>query len=89
MARLRPFNLLRQFHAIFGNTDIADAGDNIHDAPAVVALLYAGHGKRHHLGSAQATAEQHSDDGAVAQTLSRKRLRRVCVESTGRRPMGR
>ena len=43
--------------------------DQVYDAPPPVALLHVAHRKRCHLGTAQATARQHGDDGAIAQTL--------------------
>jgi len=49
----------------------------IHDAPPSVALLYVPHRKCGDLGPPYGAAEQDGDDGAVAQSLGRRDVRRV------------
>jgi len=49
----------------------------VYDAPPAIPLLDMGHRKRGDLGPAQGAAEQHGDDGAVAQPLERRDVRRV------------
>jgi L-ascorbate metabolism protein UlaG (beta-lactamase superfamily) len=51
--------------------------NEIHDAPTPVALLDVGDGERRHFGPAEAAAEEHRQDCAVAQPLGSGDVRGV------------
>src|ERR1035437_8563928 len=59
------------------SADTPGLAAQIDDAPPAIALLYVPHRKRRHFGSSQTATEQHGDDGAVAQPLCRRDVRRV------------
>jgi hypothetical protein len=49
----------------------------IDDAPAAVALLKVGEGKRSHLRAMQAAAQEHGQDSAFAQPADGRNIRRA------------
>ena len=51
--------------------------NEVHDAPAAVALLEVGECKRGHLRSPQAAAQEHGQYGAVAQPAERRYIGRA------------
>lgn len=51
--------------------------DQVHDAPAAIALLNMRERERRHFRSAQAAAQQHGNDGTIAETAQRRHIGRV------------